>query len=321
MYFDEDTGLDLKGDEVNILVTGGAGFIGSHLVDRLVSKGHSVRVLDNLFRGKKENIARHLVDKAIDFHNKDIRFYEQIVPFFSDIEIVFHLAAQSNVMGAIEDLDYSFYSNVVGTFNVLKAAKEAGVRRLIFSSSREAYGEAQYLPVDEKHPLASKNTYGASKVAGEKYCQVFQNMGDLEVVILRLANVYGERDFNRVIPIFLENVAQGKDIHIFGGKQVIDFVSIEIVVQAMEQAIDNPKAPEGPTNVGSGRGTTLFELAERIMQITGSKNKVVVDPPRSAEVVKFTADVTRFKTIFDIPLPDDPLYYLEKMVHKYGITE
>jgi len=301
---------------VNILVTGGAGFIGSHLVDRLVDKGHRVRVLDNLFRGKRENIARHLKDKTVEFYDSDIRFYDRIAPLFDDVEVVFHLAAQSNVMGAIENLDYSFYSNVVGTFNVLKAAASAGVRRLVFSSSREAYGEARYLPVNEEHPLDSKNTYGASKVAGEKYCQVFQNMGELEVVILRLANVYGERDFDRVIPIFLENVARGKDIHIYGGQQVIDFVSVEIVVETMEQAMENQKALEGPTNVGSGKGTTLFQLAERIMQITGSKNKVVVDPPRSAEVVKFTADVTRFKTIFNVPLPDDPLYYLETMVRK-----
>ncbi len=301
---------------MNILVTGGAGFIGSHLVDRLVDKGHRVRVLDNLFRGKRENIARHLKDKTVEFYDSDIRFYNRIAPLFDDVEVVFHLAAQSNVMGAIENLDYSFYSNVVGTFNVLKAAASAGVRRLVFSSSREAYGEARYLPVNEEHPLDSKNTYGASKVAGEKYCQVFQNMGELEVVILRLANVYGERDFDRVIPIFLENVARDKDIHIYGGQQVIDFVSVEIVVETMEQAMENQKALEGPTNVGSGKGTTLFQLAERIMQITGSKNKVVVDPPRSAEVVKFTADVTRFKTIFNVPLPDDPLYYLETMVRK-----
>lgn len=301
---------------MNILVTGGAGFIGSHLVDRLVDKGHRVRVLDNLFRGKRENIARHLKDKTVEFYDNDIRFYDRIAPLFDDVEVVFHLAAQSNVMGAIENLDYSFYSNVVGTFNVLKAAASAGVRRLVFSSSREAYGEARYLPVNEEHPLDSKNTYGASKVAGEKYCQVFQNMGELEVVILRLANVYGERDFDRVIPIFLENVARGKDIHIYGGQQVIDFVSVEIVVETMEQAMENQKALEGPTNVGSGKGTTLFQLAERIMQITGSKNKVVVDPPRSVEVVKFTADVTRFKTIFNVPLPDDPLYYLETMVRK-----
>ncbi len=301
---------------MQIMVTGGAGFIGSHLVDQLVKSGHSVRVIDNLFRGKEENIGAHLKNKSIEFIKGDIRDYEQIKDVFKNCEVVYHLAAQSNVMGAVENIDYSFYSNVVGTFNVLKASQAAGAKRVIFTSSREAYGEAQYLPVDERHPLDSKNTYGASKVAGEKYCQVFQNMGAFDVVIFRLANVYGERDFDRVIPIFLNNVARHEDIHVFGGKQVIDFVSIEIVVKALIQALENEEATQGPTNIGSGKETTLFELAERIMELTGSRNKVVVDPPRSVEVVKFTADIQRFKSIFNVTVPDDPLYYLERMIAK-----
>ncbi len=301
---------------MTILVTGGAGFIGSHLVDRLVSEGHSVRVLDNLFRGKKENIASHLKNKTIEFYQEDIRYYERIKDIFNGCDIVYHLAAQSNVMGAVQNIDYSFNTNVLGTFNVLKAARESGVQRVIFTSSREAYGEAQYLPVDEKHPLDSKNTYGASKVAGEKYCQVFQNMNAFETVIFRLANVYGERDFDRVIPIFLNNIARGEDIHVYGGKQVIDFVSIEIVVQALIQAMVNGPATKAPTNVGSGKQTTLFDLAERIMELTGTNNKIVVEPPRSAEVVKFTADIRRFKSVFNVELPEDPLYYLQKMIGK-----
>jgi len=301
---------------MNVLVTGGAGFIGSHLVDRLVKEGFNVRVLDNLHRGKKENIQTHLENNAIEFFPNDIRFYDQIEELFADTEIVFHLAAQSNVLGAVGDIDYSFNSKVVGTFNVLKACKKHGVRRLIFTSSREAYGEAQYLPVDENHPLTSKNTYGASKVAGEKYCQVFQNMGDFEVVILRLANVYGERDFDRVIPIFLNNVFNNQNIHIYGGKQVIDFVSVEIVVEALMQSMNNQQALEGPTNVGSGKGTTLFELAERIMQLTNTESKIIVDPPRTVEVVKFTAKIDRFKQIFHVNVPEDPLYYLPEMIGK-----
>ena len=117
----------------------------------------------------------------------------------ADATYVFHLAAQSNVMGAIENIDYSFETNVVGTYNVLKAAHAARAKRVLFASSREVYGEAQYVPVDEAHPIASKNTYGASKVAGETYCQVFATNFGLETIILRLANVYGSRDFGRVI--------------------------------------------------------------------------------------------------------------------------
>ena len=296
------------------LVTGGAGFIGSHLVDRLVKEGHEIIVFDNLFRGRLRNIEPYISSRQVTFLNKDIRNFDAVKQACSGCEIVYHLAAQSNVMGAVEDMRYSFSTNVTGTFNVLFAAKEQGVRRLIFSSSREAYGEANYLPVDEKHPLNSKNSYGASKAAGEKYCQVFQNSGDLEVVILRLANVYGQRDFNRVIPIFIENVKQENDIIIFGGEQLIDFISVPFVVDVLRLAADNREALTGPVNVGSGQGTTLFDLAERIMTLFGKNNKVVVEPARSAEVVKYTADLKRFKEVFKMVPASDTLEYLNEMV-------
>jgi len=298
---------------MKVLVTGGAGFIGSHLVDRLVADRHEVVVFDNLFRGKLENIREHIDHNRIIFLKQDIRNYDQVKQACAGCEVVFHLAAQSNVMGAVEDIRYSFSANVIGTFNVLEAAKEQNVRRLIFSSSREAYGEAQYLPVDEKHPLESKNSYGASKAAGEKYCQVFQNSGDLEVIILRLANVYGLRDFNRVIPIFFDNVKNQQDINIFGGEQVIDFIAVPDVVEIMIQSINNTAALSGPTNIGSGQGTTLFELANSIMQLFGNSSRLNVQSPRSAEVVKYTANISRLKEIFDINLAADPLYYLKKM--------
>ncbi len=304
---------------MNILVTGGAGFIGSHLVDQLVEEGHTVRVLDNLHRGKKANIQKHLDSGAIEFWEKDIRDYQQIAEAFNNQEVVFHLAAQSNVLGAVQDIDYSFQTNVDGTFNVLKASKRHGVRRVIFTSSREAYGEAQYLPVDEKHPLLAKNSYGASKVAGEVYCRVFQNMGDLEMVVLRLANVYGERDFDRVIPIFVNNVLQGKDIQIFGGKQIIDFISVEIVVKTLLAAINNKRALSGPINVGSGKGTNLFQLAAKIMSLIRGKSRILVAPARQVEVVKFTADIKRFKKVFKIHVPEDPLYYLPGMIERMRV--
>ncbi len=295
---------------MRIMVTGGAGFIGSHLVDRLVTDGHEIAVLDNLRRGKRENIQAHLEQKKITFFEQDIRNFEAIKPAFEGCKIVFHLAAQSNVMGAVTDIDYSFETNVVGTFNVLKAANSAGVRRVVFSSSREVYGEAQYLPVDEKHPFTAKNSYGASKAAGEKYCDVFQNMGAFETVILRFANVYGARDFARVIPIFINNLKNDENIRIFGGEQVIDFVSVEIIIEALVQSMSNERATEAPTNIGSGKGTTLFDLASRIMQLMGKENKITVEPAREAEVVKFTADVTRMNAVFHDLQNDDPLVHL-----------
>lgn len=302
---------------VKIFVTGGAGFIGSHLVDRLVKDGHEVIVLDNLSRGRVQNIEKYIENKSIIFHQADIRNYDKLIELMKGSEIIYHLAAQSNVMGAIVDLDYSFESNVIGTYNVLKAAKECGARRLIFTSSREAYGEALALPVNEDHPLRSKNFYGASKVAGEKYCEIYQNMESVEIVILRLANVYGYRDFDRVIPIFIHNVLNDESIRIFGGKQVIDFIDVDKVVEALIQSINNDDASKGATNIGSGRGTTLFDLAKRIQELFKSSNEIIVEPARSVEVVKFIADVKRMSKIFKIQRDDDPLSYLGKMVEKY----
>ena len=302
---------------VKIFVTGGAGFIGSHLVDRLFKDGHEVIVLDNLSRGRVQNIEKYIENKSIIFHQADIRNYDKLIELMKGSEIIYHLAAQSNVMGAIVDLDYSFESNVIGTYNVLKAAKECGARRLIFTSSREAYGEALALPVNEDHPLRSKNFYGASKVAGEKYCEIYQNMESVEIVILRLANVYGYRDFDRVIPIFIHNVLNNESIRIFGGKQVIDFIDVDKVVEALIQSINNDDASKGATNIGSGRGTTLFDLAKRIQELFKSSNEIIVEPARSVEVVKFIADVKRMSKIFKIQKDDDPLSYLGKMVEKY----
>lgn len=302
---------------MRIAVTGGAGFIGSHLVDQLIKDGHEIVVIDNLSRGRLDNISKNIEAGYIKFYEHDIREYDKVLKDINGCEIVFHLAAQSNVMGAIMDLDYSFESNVIGTYNVLKAANASGVHRFIFSSSREAYGEAISLPVDEKHPLRSKNFYGASKVAGEKYCEIYQNMESMEIVILRFSNVYGQRDFDRVIPIFIDNVMNKENIRIFGGEQVIDFISIEKAVEALIQSIQNIEAQKSATNIGSGTGTTLFELANCIQELFKSKNEVIIEQPRSVEVVKFVADVKRMLEIFDIQIEPDPLYYLNSMIKNY----
>ena len=220
------------------LVTGGAGFIGSHLVDRLLSDHNQyVSVYDNLSRGKIENLSQHCNNSRFRFIEADIRDFTPLLEAVQGVDVIYHLGAQSSVMQAITDIDYSFTSNVVGTYNVLKAASKAKVSRVVFSSSREVYGEPNYLPVDEEHPTTGKNSYGASKVAAEEYCRVFNNHFGLKTVILRLANVYGARDYDRVIPIWLEQAYRGKNITVYGGTQIIDFIWIDLVVEAFEQTV------------------------------------------------------------------------------------
>jgi UDP-glucose 4-epimerase len=296
---------------VKALVTGGAGFIGSHLVDRLVGRGDQVAVLDN-FRRPTVGHLRPRVDAGdVALIEGDIRDYETLLEATAGAEVVYHLAAQSNVLGSLDDIDYSFTANVIGTFNVLKAAAEKGVRRVVFTSSREVYGDPEELPVGESHRMQAKNPYGASKVAGEAYCLAFQRMGH-EVVVLRLANIYGPDDSDRVIPIFLERARRGEPLELYGGQQVIDFFSVHRTAEAIAAAAACPL--NGPINIGSGRGTTLPELAQRVLDITGSSAEIRYLPARELEVSGYIADVTRMRSALGVEPPDDPLGDLEAMV-------
>ncbi len=298
---------------MHILVTGGAGFIGSHLVERLLREGHRVTVMDNFFRGRRENLAACRAHPLFRLVEGDIRQYDDFERLPDGIEMVYHLAAQSNVMGAVTDLDYSYQTNVTGTYNALKFARERGVDRFVFASSRESYGEARYLPVDEDHPLDSKNAYGASKVCGERYCDVFRQMYGLNVFVVRLANVYGPRDFDRVIPIFIDKALRGETLSVYGGKQVIDFIGVDTVVTVFLEMVTHPAVAQA-VNVGSGKGTTLFELAEAILRESGSGSSLEVLPAREVEVVKFVAETKRFRETYRTGVPENPLYLLSEMI-------
>jgi len=299
---------------MNNLVTGGAGFIGSHLIDRLAADpGSRIVAFDNMHRGRAGNLAGHLAGGRVSLIEGDLRDAEALGRAMEGAEVVYHLGAQSNVMGAVKDVDYSFTTNVVGTYNVLQLARERGVRRVVFTSSREVYGEARYLPVDENHPIGSKNTYGASKVSGEMYCRVFDHLFDLETAVLRLSNVYGPRDRGRVIPLWLDRAREGLDLEVYGGQQVIDFVWIDVVVEALIRAGTGDPL-DGPVNVGSGRGTAILDLGRRILELVDTPSQLVLRPARGAEVVRFTADVTRMRERLGIAPPDDPLGGLERLV-------
>jgi UDP-glucose 4-epimerase len=294
------------------LVTGGAGFIGTHLVKALVAAGDEVVVLDNLRRGDRarlDAIGRAARGGALHVIEGDVRDRDTVRAATTGVERVYHLAAQSNVLGAVSDLDYSFTSNVVGTYNVLVAAREAAVGRIVFSSSREVYGEVDQVPVAEDRPLNPKNAYGASKVAGEVYCRVFQNTYGLDVSVLRLANVYGPGDSDRVIPIWLDRARRGEDLELYGGTQVLDFVPVGLVVEALRRAAERSLGGQ-PLNVGSGVGTTLYDLAARVQALSGAAVGLRVLPARAVEVTRFVADVSRMRALLGLEPPSDPLVAL-----------
>jgi len=296
----------------HVLVTGGAGFIGSHLVDALVRLGNRVRVFDNLSRGKLGFIEKHIDNACIEFVSADLQDYQAVQQAIIGIDTIFHLAAQANVMGAEADPDCSFHSNVEGTFRILRAAHESGtVKRVIFSSSREVYGEVRSLPVSEDAPLIPKNNYGASKIAAEIYCQLY-NMSNMRVSILRLANVYGPRDRDRVIPIFIDQVKLKQPLTLFGGEQIIDFIPINTVIKAFLKTAQ--KMPDEPINIGSGIGITVRELAHRIIQISRSHVELETLPPRKIEVMQFVANTERMREILNISPPKDPLFGLADLI-------
>jgi nucleoside-diphosphate-sugar epimerase len=294
-----------------VLVTGGAGFIGAHLVRRLVGAGKDVIVLDNMKRGKRERLADLERAGKARVVVGDIRRLDDVAPLVRGCEAVFHLAAQSNVMGATDDPDYSVTTNVNGTCNVLRAAATAKVARVVFTSSREVYGDPAKLPVGEADPLRPKNAYGASKAAGEAYCRAFAASHGLAVEILRLANVYGPGDRGRVIPLWLDLAREGRDLPVYGGQQVIDFLWVGTAVEALLLASE--RGLPGPVNVGSGTATKILELAERILAITRSKSKVALSAAREIEVARFVADTRCLRSLGLTPEPD-PLQHLAELV-------
>jgi UDP-glucose 4-epimerase len=183
---------------------------------------------------------------------------------------------------------------------------------VVFTSSREVYGDPIQLPVPESALLKPKNLYGASKVGGEAYCSVFGSEG-LETAVLRLANVYGTGDTDRVIPLFVERALQGRPLVLYGGQQVLDFVWIDTVVESLWKVGFGDPITE-PVNVGSGQGVTISNLSERVLELTGWSSTVKIDPARQTEVTRFVADVTRSQRVLDLDQPADPLFGLAEMV-------
>jgi UDP-glucose 4-epimerase len=299
---------------VRAVVTGGAGFLGSHLVDALIARGDEVVVVDNMRRGRTDNLRRHLASSRFHFLEGDIRDEGLMAAALTGAGLVYHLAAQSNVMGAHDDVDYSFTTNVGGTVTVLKSMAAAGVKRMIFASSREVYGEQQALPVREDAALNAKNLYGASKLSAESYCRAWTNALGVECIVLRFANVYGQRDSQRVIPLWLEQAQRGHDLTLFGGEQVLDFVWIGTAVQALLAAAECPA--DGPINVGSGKGTRLPDLAQMIKDLTGSRSEIRIAPARGAEVVRFVAHVEKMQAMLGVAPAAEALEQLPLMLRQ-----
>tara|TARA_R100001015_G_C4632568_1_gene196294 strand:+ start:2181 stop:3089 length:909 start_codon:yes stop_codon:yes gene_type:complete len=254
---------------MNCLVTGGAGFIGSHLVDKLIDEGHKVLVLDDLSTGKKENI-----NKKADFREWDIsKNWDDIGITIENIDVIFHLAAKARVQPSIESPIEYHNANVNGTLNMLVAARDAGVKRFVFSSSSSVYGdiEEQDLPTTENAHLNPISPYALHKSIGEQYCKLFSELYDMETVSLRYFNVYGDRmslegAYKLVIPIFTEQRLNGEPMTINGdGEQKRDFTYVGDVVDANIAAGTLDRKFNGDVfNIGHGDNRTVNQIADYI---------------------------------------------------------
>jgi UDP-N-acetylglucosamine/UDP-N-acetyl-alpha-D-glucosaminouronate 4-epimerase len=279
------------------LVTGGGGFIGSHLVTSLLSDGHDVRVLDNFATGRRENLFDVL--HSIDLVEGDVQSYERAHTAVRGCDVVFHQAALPSVPRSIQDPLTSNASNVIGTLNVLLAARDSGVRRVVFASSSSIYGTNRDLPKREEMPSFPISPYAAAKQAAEGYCRSFSDVYGLQTICLRYFNVFGPRQdplsqYAAVIPNFITAILRNESPIIFGdGEQTRDFTYIDNVVQANLQAAGANEASGQIYNIAVGERISLNHLVDLLRQIFDREIEPVYAPARPGEVRDSLADVSR----------------------------
>ena len=282
---------------MKVLVTGGAGFIGGHLVERLVRDGCDVTVLDDLSTGHLRNLAA--VEGRIRFIESDLREPDAVASAMEGCEVVFHEAALASVPRSIKEPALVTDVNVRGMLGLLIAARDAGVRRFVFASSSSVYGDTPTLPKDEGMFRSPLSPYAASKASGEMYGQSFQAAYGLEFVPLRYFNVYGPRQdpnsqYAAVIPIFASLMSQGKAPVIYGdGEQTRDFTYVEDVVEANMLAAEVAHVDGRPINLGAGDQITINDLAREIAKLTGFDGKVRYEPARNGDIVHTRAATDR----------------------------
>ncbi|MFP4499074.1 MAG: NAD-dependent epimerase/dehydratase family protein [Vulcanimicrobiota bacterium] len=282
---------------MNILVTGGAGFIGSNIADLLLSHGHDIIVIDDLSSGKKENIA----SQAIFYHKKIGEDSVEEVFRKHRIDMIAHLAAQIDVRKSVADPVFDAQTNILDGIRLLQLCVKYGVKKIIYSSTGGAiYGEPEYIPADENHPVRPQAPYGVSKFGLEKYIEYFSDMYNLDYTVLRYANVYGPRQDPHgeagVVAIFSGKLLRNEDCLIFGdGNQTRDFVFIEDVARANLSALE--KGNGKTVNIGTGVETSVNQLYGMMAEITHSNKKPVYKQARPGEVQRIALTSEKAKEI------------------------
>ncbi|MDF9619063.1 NAD-dependent epimerase/dehydratase family protein [Pseudomonas entomophila] len=291
-----------------ILITGGAGFIGSHLCDALLEKGYAVRILDDLSTGKRENL--QLGHPQLELLEGDVADAALVARAAAGCRAVVHLAAVASVQASVEDPVKTHQSNFIGTLNVCEAMRLNGVRRVLFASSAAVYGNnGEGQSIVEDTPKAPLTPYAVDKLASEQYLDFYRRQHGLEPVVLRFFNIFGPRQdpsspYSGVISIFCERALAGQPITVFGdGEQTRDFLYVGDLVQVMVQALEQDAVEEGAVNIGLNQATSLNQLLSALEQVVGTLPAVSHGPARSGDIRHSRADNARLLARFEFPAP------------------
>lgn len=304
--------MELNG--LNIMVTGGAGFIGSHLVDRLIEMGNHVIAYDNFdeyYAGKNRNIQNHVGDPNFDLVKADILDYDTLRKAMNKVDIVFHLAAQAGVRYSLENPIKTNTVNTAGTLNVLRAAKQNRSKKIVFASSSSVYGVPQYMPVNEKHPTNPVSIYGASKLAAEKYCRIL----GLPTIILRYHTVYGPRQRpDMAIHKWIQRLFQNKPPIIYGdGEQTRDFTHIDDIIDGTLKSVETEGVEKEIFNLGSGSNVSVNTVVELLLKLNDKTDiKPIYTKPKLGDVPHTHADISKARNL---------LGYNPKVTFESGIQQ
>ena len=289
---------------MRILITGGAGFVGSHLCEKYVKEDHTVICLDNFMNGNLVNIRGLLNYENFKLITGDVRDFDLLEKIISRVDVIMHLAAQIHTDRSIVEPKITYDINILGTQNILELAKFYDIKKIIYASTSEVYGTAEYTPMDELHPLNPSHPYGASKLAADRMCYAYKKTYGLPICIMRPFNTYGPRQkdngYGSVISIFTRRVLSNKNPIIFGnGNQVIDYVYIEDVVRAYDAVLKSQSLLDGIFNFGTGIGITINDLANIIIGKCDRQDTLTLShtDPRPGEVDKLICNAKKAQDI------------------------
>lgn len=291
-----------------VLITGGAGFIGSHLTDALLAKGYAVRILDDLSTGKRSNLP--LDNPRVELIEGDVADASLVARAAMGCQAVAHLAAVASVQASVDDPVKTHQSNFIGTLNVCEAMRQAGIKRVVFASSAAVYGNnGEGEAITEDTPKAPLTPYASDKLAGEQYLDFYRRQHGFEPVVFRFFNIFGPRQdpsspYSGVISIFAERAMKGLPIAVFGdGEQTRDFFYVQDLVDLVVQGIEKPVVEEGAVNVGLNATTSLNELLAALADVVGNLPTVSYLPARSGDIKHSRASNQRLLARFDVPEP------------------